>query len=203
MTIFIYNCFNWVGYHYVNYFLDKGMVVKGVDKIDSDKKENLYMLVGRNSAFELVESYEEKKNKNSRVLIIGETNDDIKAERIIQIKTNEMRNKLEDAIVVNAPILFGEWMDMTEEGISIRNRFVRFNSEDFLKDAVYITDFVKETYPLIMSTNNPSEITVYSKKIFLNEAVKLENSIYIHDYIPIEKKIRKVLAHYKRFKDLY
>ncbi|MFS0671989.1 hypothetical protein [Ornithinibacillus sp. 179-J 7C1 HS] len=203
MTILIYNCFNWVGYHYVNYFLDKGMVVKGVDKIDSDKKENLYMLVGRNSAFELVESYEEKKNKNSRVLIIGETNDDIKAERIIQIKTNEMRNKLEDAIVINAPILFGEWMDMTEEGISIRNRFVRFNSEDFLMDAVYITDFVKETYPLIMSTNIPSEITVYSKKIFLNEAVKLENSIYIRDYIPIEKNIKKVLAHYKRFKDLY
>lgn len=39
MSISIYNCFSWIGYHYVHYFLEEGIEVNGIDKIDSEKKK--------------------------------------------------------------------------------------------------------------------------------------------------------------------
>ncbi|MEN2466771.1 hypothetical protein [Ornithinibacillus sp. JPR2-1] len=201
MSISIYNCFSWIGYHYVHYFLEKGIEVNGIDKIDSEKKENLHMLVGRNSSFRLIPP--NSIPKDLVALVIGGTELPIYADRIIQIRTREMKKKLSNAIVINAPILFGEWMEMTEEDIKVGNRNVRFHSREFQSDAIYIKDFVKATAPLFHSSNKPSELSVFSKKVFLNEAVKLENSIYIRDNIPIEENVRKVLAHYRRYKDLY
>jgi hypothetical protein len=203
VTILVQNCFHWIGYHYVNFFLEKGMVVKGVDRIDSDKKENLYMFIGRNSSFELMDS--PNNNKVDIAIVIG--NPDaasiIDAEKIIQLDINGLKNKIKNAIIIKAPLLFGEWMEMTEEGLVTGNKVTRFDSEEFQSESVYIGDFVKATYPVLESPPNSSNITVFSKKIFLNESVKLENSIYIRDNIPIEEKMKKVLAHYHRYKNFY
>lgn len=203
MTILVQNCFHWIGYHYVNFLLEKGIVVKGVDKIDSEKKDNLYMSIGRNSSFSLIDS--PKEHKVDTAIIIGscDSTTSIKADKIIQIDVNGLKKKLDDAIIIKAPLLFGEWMEMTEEGLMTGKKLTRFDSEEFQAESVYIGDFVKATYQVLKAPPNSTTITVFSKKIFLNESVKLENSIYIRDNIPIEEKMRSVLAHYRRYKNFY
>jgi hypothetical protein len=203
MTFLIQNCFHWIGFHFVNFLLEKGMVVKGVDKINSDKKENLYMFVGRNSSFQLMDS--PSNHKADIALIIGNHDPSLSfnVDRIIQIDINGLNKKLENAMIIKAPLLYGEWMDMTEEGLIIDKKVTRFDSEQFQSESVYIGDFVKATYPVLKTLPNSSNIGVVSKKIFLNESVKLENSIYIRDNIPIEENMKKIMAHYRRFKDFY
>ncbi|WP_042149029.1 hypothetical protein [Paucisalibacillus sp. EB02] len=204
MTILIQNCFHWIGYHYVNFLLEKGIVVKGVDKIDTEKKENLYMFIGRNSSFELMDS--PKNNKAKIAIVIGDCNSAapcIDAERIFQLDVNGLKNKIDNATIIKAPLLFGEWMDMTEEGLVTGEKIIRFDSVKFQSESVYIGDFVKATYPVLKLPPNSSNITVFSKKIFLNESVKLENSIYIRDNVPIEDRMKKVLTHYRRYKKFY
>jgi hypothetical protein len=203
MAIYVHNCFHWIGYHYVNYLLEKGKVIIGVDEINSDKKENLSMLIGRNSNFKMLTPKEARDE--GVALVIGDISPSypINAEKILQINVGVLKNKLQDAIVVNAPILFGEWMDMTENGVKLRNKIVPFDSEEFQANAIYIQDFVKKTYPLLNSSHYSSDIMVSTKKIFLDDAVKLENSIYIRDNIPIEENVKKLIAHYRRYKHFY
>jgi hypothetical protein len=203
MAIIVYNCFHWIGYHYVNFLLEKGKVVVGVDKVDSEKKENLHMMVGRNSSFTLQNRYNPVESDTA--VVIGELDREISIDvkRIIQIETTGLKNRLANAMLIKAPILFGEWMDMTEDGIRDGSKIIRFESEEFQTEAVHIRDFIKATYPLLKSTNNTTNINVSAKKILLNESVKLENSIYIRDNIPIEENMKKLLSHYRRFKELY
>jgi hypothetical protein len=204
MEVLVYNCFNWIGFHYVNFLLHKGMVVKGVDKVDSDKKENFYMFVGRNSSFELIDSL--NNNECNLAIVIGEhfPTDKQDFNRVVKI-CNEPQgdDNNNSCVMVNAPLLFGEWMDMSEEGILWKNRMISFSSQEFLVNAVYIEDFIKATYPLLDGTLTSEQIMVYSKKKTQGEAQKLENSISIRDNIPIEQNVRKVLEHYQRYKDFY
>jgi hypothetical protein len=144
-------------------------------------------------------------HKADIALIIGNHDPSLSfnVDRIIQIDINGLNKKLENAMIIKAPLLYGEWMDMTEEGLIIDKKVTRFDSEQFQSESVYIGDFVKATYPVLKTLPNSSNIGVVSKKIFLNESVKLENSIYIRDNIPIEENMKKIMAHYRRFKDFY
>jgi hypothetical protein len=204
VEVLVYNCFHWIGFHYVNVLLEKGMVVKGMDHIDSDKKENLSMFFGRNSSFQLVSS---RDSLNVDVaIIIGnrEIPSKIKAERIIKI-TNHVQQEDEstNVITIIAPILYGEWMDMTAESVILGQRRIAFDSEEFQSTAIHVLDFIQATLPLFQKQYSPSIINVFSKKVFLDDAVKLENSLYIRDNRPIEKNVKKVIEHYKRHKELY
>ncbi|WP_010093623.1 hypothetical protein [Ornithinibacillus scapharcae] len=204
MKILIQNCFHWIGYHYVNYFLEKGMVVKGVDQINTNKKENLYMLVGRNSSFELMETFD-PSDQVDVMLIIGKVDipNNITCNRIIHIPIGNSPQKLPNTVVINPPILFGEWMDMNETGFYHDNHFITFDSDEFRRDAVHIHDFVQATYPVLNADVISQRIDVLSKKIFLDDAVKLENSIYIRDNRPIEESLRKIKSHYQRYQQFY
>ncbi|GGA73926.1 hypothetical protein [Ornithinibacillus halotolerans] len=202
MTILVQNCFHWIGYHYVNFLLEKGIVVKGIDKINSDKKDNLAMFFGRNSSFQWFEdSYDEKV---STALIIGNriSSIPINADRIIQIVLKQTK-KIPDAVTINAPLLFGEWMEMTNEGVTDGNRIIPFQSDEFLQDAIYIEDFILSTYPLFESNKRSGDYQVISNKMYLDDAVKLENSIYIRDNIPMKHNVKKVIEHYKRYQNFY
>lgn len=204
MRILVQNCFHWIGYQYVNYLLEQGMVVKGVDKINNDKKENLYMLVGRNSSFELIDSVEQVDGMDVAI-VVGEIEQPqiANCKRILHIQVGNSLQSVPNSVVIYPPILFGEWMEMSEKGIYHNGRFVAFDSEEFRKDAVHILDFIQATLPLFNSTIHSKRIDVYSKKVYLNEAVKLDNSIFIRDNIPIEVHLKKLIAHYRRHQLLY
>lgn len=204
MNILVQNCFHWIGYHYVNFLLEEGMVVKGVDKINTNKKENLYMFVGRNSSFELIDSSNQNEEIDA-ILIIGDIDytEKIYCNRIIHILVGNSSKSLPNSIVINPPLLFGEWMEMNEKGFYVTDRFISFDSEEFRNEAVHILDFIQATYRLFNATVVSQRVDVFSKKIFLNDAVKLENSICIRDNIPIEENMRKVIEHYRRHQQLY
>src|SRR5690606_19650653 len=136
------------------------------------------MFFGRNSSFQWFEdSYDEKV---STALIIGNriSSIPINADRIIQIVLKQTK-KIPDAVTINAPLLFGEWMEMTNEGVTDGNRIIPFQSDEFLQDAIYIEDFILSTYPLFESNKRSGDYQVISNKMYLDDAVKLENSIYI------------------------
>ncbi|WP_047982450.1 hypothetical protein [Ornithinibacillus contaminans] len=202
MKVLITNCFHWIGYHYVNHFLEKGMEVGGIDTIDTEKKEHLSLFLGRNSSFTLLE-----REENTYDIVIQIDDGSLcsnKTPKTFMICTKPPKHvKNTNCVLLYSPMLFGEWMDMTEDGVIWNEKLIPFNSKEFQKKAVYIEDFLDATYPIMTGTTILRDLTLISKKNFQDRAVKLENSIYIRDNVPIEVNVENVKAHFQRFKNLY
>ncbi|MCP3026692.1 hypothetical protein [Halobacillus sp. A5] len=109
MVVVIFNCFHWMGYHCARQLLHSGHEVVGVGEINTRKKEQLYMYVGRNSHFQHFNTIEERNNhshytKDEPWITIDE--------KIITLHSSDDREWR-----LNAPALFGEWMDMNDKEI--------------------------------------------------------------------------------------
>ncbi|MUK90588.1 hypothetical protein GMD78_19715 [Ornithinibacillus sp. L9] len=203
MSILIANCFHWVGFHLLNELLDRGIEVAGIDALDTDRKEHLSMFIGRNSSFSFIDNSEAS---NYETFIIIDNSDDIPSNftsRKIKIGFGESREEKENIVHVHAPILYGEWMPMNEKGCLHQERFIDFDSEEFQSEAIYIGDFVKAFIQWLKVDNLPGHIEVRTKKNNEDQALKLENSIYIRDNVPKEENLKRVLAHYRRYKEFY
>ncbi|GIO25743.1 hypothetical protein [Ornithinibacillus bavariensis] len=204
MEVLVYNCFHWIGFHYVNFLLEQGVEVVGMDNIDTDKKENLAMFLGRNSLFHLMNPQSSLTIPIAIIIGNNPLPNHITVDKVIRITNNiQSLREQENTVTISTPILYGEWMDMTEEGVILDNRTVPFNSEEFRSTAIHVKEFIQATLPLLEKTSSQAMIKVFSRNVFLDDAVKLENSLYIRDNIPIEKRMKKIFEHYERYKDLY
>lgn len=192
MNVCVQNCFHWIGYHIVHQLISSGYSVYGINEQMTKQAEFLSFFLGRNSLFTFVE--DSQANYDIDITVhLDEHNDEILFE-------NDHHLEL---IQVKKPLLFGEWMDMDEEGFYDHQRYVQFNSQEFIKNAIYIESFTKSLVQWIGSTYVPSEFSVYPARKPMDKDIKLDNTIYIRDNIPIETKVRHLLEHFKKYKNIY
>lgn len=204
LSILITNCFHWIGFHFTNYFLEQGYEVEGFHSSLSQKEEYLSMFIGRNSSFHMNSDVEEKQYDIAIHQGASNILNKAKAKQSFVINPSVDFDSLDQAVVaVYAPLLFGEWMPMTEKGMYDNNKFISFQSKLFLQQAIYIDDFIKAFSQWMDSSQLPSNIYVYSNKESKEQEMRLENSIFIRDNGPIEKKLESLISHFKKFKLYY
>ncbi|WP_106498021.1 hypothetical protein [Lentibacillus sp. Marseille-P4043] len=206
MSLFVTNCFQWIGFHIVNYLIEHDFKVDGFDEIETSKQENLSMLVGRNDLFSLVTPETVQKKAYDMLIINGshESQSAVQADRTIHLCWGLPDKKLPSrTTIIKLPLLFGEWMPMNEKGMYAQNKFIPFDSADFLDNGVYIEDFINCLAQLIQTNHFPSFIEIKSANNKTRAEKELEKAIYPRDVSPIEENVKKVLEHYDRFHDLY
>lgn len=201
MPILLVNCFHWIGFHIMNELLEAGYMVEGIDNMSTEQDEHLSMFVGRNSSFTLIEKENLSHYKSSIIVGSWPHSEDIQADQMLQLCESNAKN-LEEHIIIEMPMLFGEWMPMTEDGLYHQQKFIPFNSSLFLTEAIYIRDFTSHLLQWVTYTNLSQVIKIKSERN-KDTDLKLENIIYLRDNRPIHKKVEHVVDHYKRFKDLY
>ncbi|MGM8214670.1 hypothetical protein ACLIA0_03745 [Bacillaceae bacterium W0354] len=64
MQIKIIGCFDDIGYYLVEHFLNDGYEIIGVDDINNEKKEQYYLMLGRNASFSLYNYNEQDEPMN-------------------------------------------------------------------------------------------------------------------------------------------
>lgn len=204
VSILLINCFHWIGFHMTNQLLESGYKVDGIDQNSSHQQEQLSMFVGRNSSFSLLDK--QNLNEYRYSIIVGSYShiEQIQANHTLQMTgssdTNNQRNQA--VIEIEMPLLFGEWMPMTEKGIYYRQQFIPFDSPRFLLNAVYIKDFTNSLLQW-MESHHLSHVKKVKTTRSNDADLKLENTIYLRDNRPIHKQIEHVIDHYKRFKQFY
>jgi len=203
MSFLVTNCFEWVGFHMVNQLLEKGYEVDGIDEETTAFKEHLSMFLGRNSAFRL--KTRDELTSYDMAIVIGEDpcTEVLKARKMMNISCNKIQAKRKASMTtIHVPVLFGEWMPMNERGMYVGNQFISFDSAQFLSEAVYIKDFINGLFQWMQANDLPSSLEVKSKDSE-SRAVKLDNTVYIHDNERTEDKLKKVLNHYRNYQHFY
>ncbi|TRM11909.1 hypothetical protein FH966_09545 [Lentibacillus cibarius] len=187
MKYAVQNCFHWIGFHIVNYLLEKGYRVDGMDDITTDKKEHLSMFVGRNELFRHV-PYSRATDSYDVTMFVDDY--------CLKLNTHA-------PVTIQLPLLFGEWMPMNDKGIFVQNEFISFDSKQFLRQAVYIDQFLNSMQQWIHATRMPAELVVRSERDKDAGGERPENLLHIRSNETVEEYIQLVKAHYARFKDFY
>ncbi|SFA82346.1 hypothetical protein SAMN04488072_102127 [Lentibacillus halodurans] len=187
MVVLVENCFHWIGFHIVNHLLENGYNVDGTDKLNTDKKEHLSMFVGRHELFRHISPLEKRNAYDA----------------FLRIDDDELKLEKNHPVIIKLPIIFGEWMPMSQEGMYVQHDFIRFDSEQFLSEAVYVKNVLKSLQQWIHSSDLPSVLEVKSFHDRRTDNVKLENAIYIRNNRPIAESINIVKDHYEMYKKFY
>lgn len=132
MIVTVQPCFHWIGFHITSYLLQEGVEVIGIDPIETNQSDFLYMYVGRNSNFQ---HFFQKKDKENHV---QGTEEEASVEYVDQ---HLLVRKNRKAIWVKLPSLYGEWMDLNRLGIQDKDQLKSWIKE---KEAVYIGDFLHD-----------------------------------------------------------
>ncbi|AVQ98644.1 hypothetical protein OBCHQ24_06340 [Oceanobacillus iheyensis] len=200
MTYLVSPSNHWLGYHMVEHLLELGFEVHGQEnEQDSDE---LTLFFGRNSSYGPFNP--EKKYKIAYIL--GDYNDKLTANTVhtYVLCKDSSKNQGKRHTCIHVPILFGEWMQMDKDGMYWNNSYVRFDSILFQKESIYIKDFIGELVDWnTKGIASREDLYVRSFRSEENPKLKLENSIYLRDNIPIEQKVEKVLQHYQENKIQY
>ncbi|MCA0969601.1 hypothetical protein LCM20_03215 [Halobacillus litoralis] len=144
MIITVNPSFHWIGYHLTANLLQEGVSVIGIDSLTSERSEQLYMFVGRNSNFQHFYNQEDKEQH------IHIEDDEIS----IVYEQNELFIEQSGALLAHLtlPIVYGEWMDLPDHEISNEDELYEWVRE---REAVYIGDYVKKAFPQVVSKHLP------------------------------------------------
>lgn len=123
MTILVAPCFHWIGFHLVEELLNEGEEVVGMQKINTEKEENLALFLGRNSSFIHTDEIDNFEGVPFSSILttdkyaLTETLTTLEAKNYFYLtRGSETGSVKKDWTVINRPLLFGEWMDREEEG---------------------------------------------------------------------------------------
>ncbi|WP_138416458.1 hypothetical protein [Aquibacillus sediminis] len=202
-------CFNWIGYHLVDQLLQQGQEVIGIDDIKTPKQEHFALLIGRNSLFTHQETVEEAR-KEGEIDTLFTINDHERAESLSDLKTSKWIHLSNQAIrdgdhIINVhlPLLYGEWMPRDAEGCYVQQQYIRFDSDTFKHQAIYIQDFVQALIQLVKSEQLPKTVDMYPLKRLERAQTKQENHLFIRELAPLEKRHQDLLTHYQKFQQIY
>lgn len=196
MSILIYNCFHWIGYHLTNELLQKGYQVEGFHENMSEQACFLSMFFGRNENFKEIN---EKKSEYDQVFYIHKKNQItfLPYEDVIYLTEDETSQKSfpKSSKVIPLPLLFGEWMEMDDQGVYHLDEYISFQSDRFKNRAIYVLDFVDILLKILNENNDHRNEEL--KDLLLDSLNKIRNNR------PIEDKIQKLLTHYKAYQSFY
>lgn len=203
-SFFVSGCFHWIGYHIVNHLLEHSYPVATDERPLTDNEEHLAMMIGRNDLFSPL-SDDRSANNDTHVILSKENGAPI--QNMDAVKTFKLSRKQEQGrkgiIVVQLPLLFGEWMPMNEDGVYVDERFIPFTSEIFQNKAVYIKDFIASFMLCLESSHMPKKLAIKPKTEMTSEKENDRQVIYLRKRKPIDDQIKTVVAHYRRFKQFY
>ncbi|WP_217585941.1 hypothetical protein [Lentibacillus saliphilus] len=201
MCVLVENCFHWVGYHLVQQLLDDNEEVDGIDDQRTLKQVHLAMYVARHAQFQLLQNPEINwEERQYSIHITVDTSVEVletKPNGALTLTTSSQDTSTSDTIEL--PLLFGEWMPMTEDGMYRENGdWIGFQSEQFANEAVYVVDFMKVLVHcikknLLDSTSSSSE----------NRNKSLAKCVKIQDNSPMNTNLETVKAHYIQHKTYY
>lgn len=201
MTICVTNCLHWIGFHVVNRLLEDGYPVDGIANMESEREEDLFLLLGRNSLFSLYSNEDQIKEKKYTDVILA----DGSKQRSIQLKKtfNLGTNRTEPPIInVELPLLFGEWMPMDENGVYVSDQYIQFDSDQFQDNAIYIDDFVDCLMQWMKAPDLPQVISLTKDKTLQVEENQFEKQMYMRENRLIDDQITNLKKHYERIKIL-
>ncbi|SFD38472.1 hypothetical protein SAMN05216238_10186 [Lentibacillus persicus] len=187
MGYYVENCFHWIGFHIVNHLLEDGFSVDGFSELDTDKKEALSMFVGRNELFRLLGTDESKSEYDA----------------VIRVNNGVVTMETQRSVTINLPLVFGEWAPMNSEGIYYEGKLIRFDSQQFKLEAIYIEEFLKSFWHWMSVSETPSIINVRSYSNRRAGGADEANAVYIRRIRPLEEYVESVKKHYQKYKKLY
>ncbi|BAC13158.1 hypothetical protein [Oceanobacillus iheyensis HTE831] len=201
MRVLVVNCNSWVGYHIVDALLMEEFLVDGV--VDNDEPGSLEMFFGRNSLFE------EVTLQTTKSYDIGIITDDFITElelpkgvkRWITISTNRDKRIQSRSVTMTCiypSLLIGEWMNMNKQGIYRYDEFIRFDSDYFKEQAIYITDFVNALLKWIQLEKLPASFQVFPKQENISNK-KVEKMVFLRKNRSIDTIIQLLKKHYEQF----
>lgn len=203
MSYLVDNCFHWIGYHITDYLLEQGEKVVGVGEVKSELEEQLSMLIGRNSLFTHLQPLDDATYHTA--IIIGESTFSNVSERQLHIQTAHKQKNDQHITILSAPYLYGEWMPMYKDGCyTEKKEKVPFDSEQFLQEAVHISDFARELYSLMKKWER-DKIVELPKTIHFTKKkhVKHDTSVEIQNNRPVKAAFNQLQEHYRRFTFFY
>lgn len=203
MSILINHCYHWISYHLIETMLTEGYEVIGIHDFKSKQSEFLSMFLGRNDLFREA-TFQDQLCSIDLAIIFGEksppSKNHIKKKFRIHSKAKTPER---NTTIIRPPLLFGKWMNMNETGMYANHDFISFDSKFFQEHAIYIEDFCKLLLSWVEQTILPSTVNIRSANVQQKEVELLENTIFIHDNIPIKNRLQEVLTHYKNFQQYY
>lgn len=204
MPILVINCFDWVGFHIVNDLLDNGYKVVGVNLTSSKHSEHLAMQVGRNSHFKAISITD---ISDSYSVIILNSYEHVRANKIFnkhcEKNTFTINNDKISSKLITFKLLFGEWMQMNNEGMYLRNQYIPFESTLFSDESLYISFLTNKIIKLVRESATMQILRIELKDSDRHIEQILVKKQSIRDNVPKEDHLEKVLLHYQRFKNYY
>ncbi|MBM7571522.1 hypothetical protein [Aquibacillus albus] len=206
----VLGAFHWIGYQIITRLLDDSYEVIGIDKMESEKKENLSMYIGRNSLFTHVSSSEEMNQlqKLQQINILFEIDSSqlfndrysLNTETVINLDKGRVKAS-SNTVDVDLPLLYGEWMPRNDNGVYHNGQFVAFDSEQFKNEAVYIQDFIT---CLIETISNYKQDRVAIKAFDPSfDSKDAQKTICIRETKDKDERIKELNDHYKMYKNFY
>lgn len=181
--VLVFNALSFLGFHLVDKLLNEGEEVLGVDVIDSERKEEMFLSIGRNSSFELQRKWDEKEDLQAIVGCFYDCTTYVDAFKTEYTRaphlllTSEKTTVLDDAIKqVVLPIVYGPW---------------RAGGLAELKNSE------KETYWYI------DDAIAYVYKHYQQLVSQRDESISYVQRTPYEEGIQKLKAHMEKLHWLY
>lgn len=204
----VLGCYDWIGFHLTNRLLEEGYEVTGMDLINSDKKENLAMFIGRNSYFTFLDQMDDIKESTSSIDAVIQLSKECKGKTDLidtvqgnfYVLSSGGASLDEKAIGVTLPVLYGEWCPRDQYGFFHYGTYIRFDSDTFKKEAVYIEDFIEALLQIINASNVPSSIMYTSIE---DDSRKEENFQFIRPALSQKERLNKINQHYERFSTFY
>lgn len=187
MEVLVLNVTNWIGYHLTEHLLQQGYEVKGVKAALGS--EHLGEFFARNSNFEWISEHTEKTFQIGICALESPDLANYELEQLFLI--NSDTKSFNQATVIHAPYLFGEWMPLEVDAFY----------EQFIEEGIYIEDFLAVFTPLLQAQSRPDEICFRPAR--KKEDKILEKYLPVHENSSIEEKIEQVLLHYEQFQELY
>ncbi|WP_117170877.1 hypothetical protein [Paraliobacillus sediminis] len=198
----VIGCFNWVGYHLTDALLVNGDKVVGIDYLDHTKKEELVLNIGRNSNFTFYETIDNSKLKrlDPKAIFVFDSTIDFNYKEFSNVRCftcmHEKRAR-NNIIEITLPFLYGEWMERMEMGYHQDQAFIRFDSQLFSEDAVYVKDFVQALIQLVDASLLPDSIRYYTPEQAMKKSIN-KRELIILPSMSNEKRFKKVEVFYRK-----
>ncbi|SEU03342.1 hypothetical protein SAMN05421676_11540 [Salinibacillus kushneri] len=202
MNVVVFDCFHWMGFHFVEKFLSEGIEVNGVGHITNPQEEFLYTLIGRNALFNWQEDVRNIRNQHSRTIVIScyKSPQDVKKmlntenikgeyyfimeEDIRDMSLSHIRNE----VFLFIPPVIGPWM-----------REKDFKDASQKESVLFIDDLVDSVFCLTQEKKKTNVLSItYHKE---------QNRFYLDDkrisQTPADEAIDVVQNHIMNWKENY
>src|SRR5690625_45955 len=194
MKILINHCFDWESFHFIDTFLSLSYQVFGLNDKKVKMSEHIAMYFARNSLFSQKDTI-----LNEKAFDIAIVFDDISLLQQISAKkkfliTDDHVEAIFPITIIQKPLLYGEWMEMDEEGLYIRDEYILFSDQTFQNNAIYIRTFVQLIISMFVQNKLPDKLQIYPYR----STKRSKSGVFLLEKEDQTSILAQVVRHYKK-----